>query len=212
MLNKNQILSATIIGVSALLTSSVFASRVYVGGQVGYGMTHQPGFETKDAPAVTFTQSNHPNGLAGRLFGGYDITNNLAAELGFTKFNNQTATARVTAPTIGTISETVKTYAIDLLGKATLPLQNNLNVNGKLGVAYVGLSGDGSVTVSGSTLNMKIDKEHAVLPAFGAGVSYNINQNISADASWMRYQRIHRTTESLKSQDFFGIGLTYHFS
>lgn len=212
MLNKKRVLSVTLASVAGLLVaSSASASGAYFGGQLGYGMTHQPGFTNTDVSRLTaYSRSNTPNGLAGRVFGGYDVTTNFSAEMGFTKFSNATAKLTATAPASGTLKETVKTYAVDLVGKATMPLQDGFNIYGKAGVAY--LHGAGNVTLStvGTTLNGRTSVDRKFLPTFGAGVGYEINKNVSADASWTHIQKVG-STNFLKNTDFFGLGLGYHF-
>jgi OOP family OmpA-OmpF porin len=220
MLNKKHVLSTVVASLAGvLLATSASASGAYFGGQLGYGMTHQPGFTNTDVNNIlagstssSYTRSNLNAGLAGRIFGGYDITENFAAEVGYSKFRNTSAkfNGTVTYPIFGSVNynlgESVKTYAVDVVGKATMPLQYGFSAFGKLGVAY--LNQKGNVSVNGT--NIGSQSEHKVLPTFGAGVAYAVTQNVSADLSWMRIQTVGSTT-FMKSTDFVGLGLGYHF-
>jgi opacity protein-like surface antigen len=232
MLNKKRVLSVAVAGVAGLLiASSASAEGVYLGGQLGWGTTHQGGISNselttaiKDLNAIassSITSNKYrDNGLAGRLFAGYDITSNFAAELGYTKFSDSTADQTDAATVFGTAvnldaHQKVKTYAIDLVAKGTLPLQYGFSAFGKVGVAYLNQSGNAtnSVTVGGTQLASETlnRSEAKFLPTFGAGVSYEITKNVSTDLSWSRIQTVG-STKYLKSTDFVGLGLSYHFS
>ncbi len=224
MLNKKRVLSATLAGVAGLLlASSASASGAYFGGQLGWGTTHQGGIANSDISTATknlgltstgsaSANSSRDNGLAGRVFAGYDLTENFAAELGYTKFSNSTANKTVAATGAATslnLNQKLKTYAVDLVGKGTLPLQYGFNAFGKLGVAYLNQSGN--ITDTAGSATYKLNKgQSKFLPTFGAGIGYAINKNVSADLSWTRIQKVGNSSY-LKSTDFVGFGLGYHF-
>jgi hypothetical protein len=109
MLNKKRVLSAAVAGVAGLLiASSASASGVYFGGQLGYGLTHQPGFTNSNINSLlagstssSYTNSNTNSGLAGRIFGGYDVNESFGAELGYTRFHDTNAKFNGTATYTG---------------------------------------------------------------------------------------------------------------
>ena len=198
MLNKKNILCSVLASLaSAFLMANASAavdSGAYVGGQAGWGTIHQDGFSTSH-------NNSSDSGLAGRLFAGYQVNQNFAAEMGYTKFKNESTKA-----TFGLITATgsIKTYAVDLVAKGIMPLQNGVSLYGKLGAAYLNETAHASVgSFSASTTQSKI------LPTFGAGVSYDLTQNVATDLSWTRIQKVGST--DLNSTDLVALGLAYHF-
>ncbi|MDR3477687.1 MAG: outer membrane beta-barrel protein [Gammaproteobacteria bacterium] len=193
MFNKKKLLSLAIASLAGLFIASTASATIagaYVGGQLGWGQTNifkgvnTQGYKTNDT------------GIAGRLFGGYQINQNFAAELGYMKFSNATVKHE---------SGDIQTYAVDIAAKAMMPLSNSFGVYGKLGAAYLNESfgiSNGNSRVSFS--------EGKVYPELGVGVSYDFTQQLSTDLS---YTRIQKTSNgNLNSTDFVGLGLSYHFS
>jgi len=235
MFNKKNVLCAIIAGLAGLwvaTNASATGIGAYVGGQLGDGFTHQGGISisdmNRDLGALMAVSNNHilsntarDSGLAGRLFGGYQFSPNWAAELGYTKFSNATAdrvfsSTSTTTPLHPNIDShsTIKTYAVDLVGKGILPLPHNFSLYGKLGVAYLSEieNQTGSTTISGvSSVATFHNSEHKIYPTYGVGVSYDVTQNIATDLSWTRIQRVNGD-RYLSNTDLLGLGLSYHFS
>lgn len=215
---KKHVLSAiaiSMLGCGMLTAANATCTPgAYVGGQLGWGDIHQGNFAT---PTIgTTTHDNFKDtGLAGRVFGGYQFNQNLAAEAGYTKFHNATANATTTVAGIGTVTTngTIKTDAFDIVGKGILPLQNGFSVYGKLGAAYLRETGHINVTrtVGNASVSASASADaHKVLPTFGAGGTYDITQNLAADVSWMHIQMVGSSSK-LANTDFVGAGLTYKF-
>lgn len=227
-LNKKHILSVAFVAASSLLIAANASAAVagpYVGGQIGFGNVHQDGFSTSQlnraigGTFVSGTNSSKDTGVAGRVFAGYQMNQNFAAEMGYSKFTNATANASVNtqAPTQTlTAKGTVKTYAVDLVGKAILPLQYGFNLYGKAGIAYLNSSTEVSTTLvkkgfGTTTTSAKVtDTAHHIYPTFGAGVGYDVTQNLVADVSWNRIQKTGNSSK-LASTDLFAVGMAYNF-
>lgn len=216
---KKCILPMVCVSAAAFaLNANAECAGPYVGGQLGWGNIHQNGFDS--IPAVpgglgTVSNSSKDSGLAGRVFGGYQFTQNFAAEMGYTKFKNMTAKMVATDALNNslTLNGTVKTDAVDLVGKFILPLQNGFQVYAKAGAAYLReqASVDSTVAVGGLSATAKGSKtEHKVLPTFGVGAGYEVAKNLVADVSWNRIQKVGNSS-NLNSTDFVGVGLTYNF-
>lgn len=224
------ILSATIISIAGALIStnaSAAVNGLYAGGQAGYGNIHQGGISIAEAnqamnnvSALTtqsFNSSNRTDGIAGRLFAGYQVNTNFAAEAGFTKFSNEVSDATFTTNLLGTnvnfdAHQTISAYAVDVVGKGIVPLQNGFSAYGKLGVAYLKETGTINATISarGRTVSDRASSSQSkIYPTFGAGVSYDLSPNLVTDVSWNRIQKLN--SDSLPSTDLFGLGLAYHF-
>jgi opacity protein-like surface antigen len=216
MLNKKNILSVTCSAVASLLfatTANATVSGPYLGGDLGWGTTHQQGFEQIDilkGMDVNTTQ----DGLAGRIFAGFKFNEYLAAEMGYTKFSNQTSKFNQNVGLDNLAgNEKIQAYAVDLVAKGTLPLQNGFSLFGKLGAAYLAEDASATVTASdpffGTVSDSVSQNTNKILPTFGLGVSYDINSNLSTEVSWMHIQKVGTT--DLQNTDFIGLGLTYNF-
>jgi OOP family OmpA-OmpF porin len=198
MLNKKRVMVlAAVAGL--VLASSASAAGSYLGGDLGWGTTHQ---SFSKANINSFTAAGN-NGLAGRIFAGFDVNQYFALESGYTKFSNSTPQVSANSQAI---NRDIKTYAVDILGKVTLPLQDSLSLFAKLGGAYLNETNLGAVT--GTVVTRKTQSKF--LPSFGAGVGYDISKSLTTDVSWTRIQATSNTNY-LQSTDFVGAGLTYHF-
>lgn len=226
LLTKIIIVGFTIFGVSMAADAAV--SGPYVGGDIGIAGLHYN--------ASDFLKGSHAHvsdtGLAGGVFGGYQFTQNFAAELGYTQFS-QAEFKNIN----GTgLNGTTKENAIDLVGKAILPLQDGFSIFGKAGAAYVtaktskvtihtGANGESKLTPPevtpldpvalnpmlqlGGVQNSNAGTVHRVLPTFGAGVSYDVTPNLPVSVSWTRIQSIGNSP--IPSSDFVGVSLAYNF-
>lgn len=75
-------------------------------------------------------------------------------------------------------------YLVGLYGKAEVPLTERLDVYGRAGYAYVDL--DASIqTPGGTTLTTIEDAEEG--PAFGAGLSYDLTENVYLKGDYTYY-------------------------
>lgn len=214
MLNKKILLGVATVGLSALVAVNASAALpgAYVGGTLGWGDVHQGGF-----PAPAFDTKSDDTGIAGRLFGGYQFDDTWGAELGWSRFSNATAKGKLVRGfgpfySVTNLSGTIKTDAFDLVGKATLPIQDGFSVYGKAGIAYLYQRAD--VSISGGALVPSgvlkgSDNEHRIFPTFTVGTSYDITPNVVADLSWNRIQKVG--SSDLSSTDLVGVGLSYSF-
>ncbi len=235
MLSKKIMLGVAALGISTVVAANAYAAApgFYLGGQLGWGKVHQQGITHQDMnELMTQGLSNHytessfdhdskDTGLAGRLFAGYQFNENWATELGWTKFKNMTTKANTSGKDLvrdgnafaAHASGTVKTDAIDLVAKGIYPIQDNINVYGKLGAAYLMSRADASASLSEPLSDISIagkgsSHEHKFYPTFGVGVSYDFTPNVAADLSWNRIQKVG-SSSTMASTDLVGVGLTY---
>ena len=202
---KKQKLIAIASGVAGLFiaaSAQATAPGPYIGLQAGWANLHQPTF---------FGNSQKGDGIAGTVFGGMQFNEFIGLELGYTKFSNMNISSSghndLGIPYNN--SGNIKSYATDVVAKLTMPLQNGISLNGKLGGAYLYEQANIRTTPTiGTSFNQR-KTEDKIMPAFGLGASYDINQNVTGDISWLHIQAIGNT--DLASTDFLGMGLTYHF-
>jgi OOP family OmpA-OmpF porin len=212
MQNKKRIVAATVVGLSSLVMLSNASAiesvnGLYLGAQGGWGNIHQQALDGDSA-------TNADTGIAGRLFAGFKFNQNFALESGYTKFSNMNTSATSTTGLVtDSATATIKSYALDLVVKGILPLQNGLDLYGKIGGAYLNEVGNASETLSGPGFSITGTGQKtadAIYPTYGAGVSYTFNPNLTGDVSWMHIQKIG-DNDFLGNTDFVGVGLTYNF-
>lgn len=138
---------------------------VHVGGSVGqstlYGVCPS-GFNCED------------KGTSWRLFGGYQVTSMIVAELGFTKLG----TARTS---VGTIASDIKANAWDLSALVAWPL-GRLAALGRLGLYRGERETTGDVLVNERETNLGV--------TYGLGAQYDLNRNLGLRADWQRFSRM----------------------
>jgi opacity protein-like surface antigen len=148
--------------------------------------------------------------LAGRVAIGYQFNQNFALEAGYFRTNQKQITL-VTDSQKGLVVGDVALdqNAIDLVAKGILPVNSNLNVYGKLGVAYV--TTDFSLNSDderfGPTIQNIAKRKWA--PEAAVGVSYDITPNVSLDTSWTHIQPLGKNRPG--NIDFVAVGLGYNF-
>lgn len=171
---NNRILASILaMGFAAVTGAAVAAEhdqKFYSGAELG--VSHQDYKGDSDI-------SVDKKGLAGRIFAGYQIDENLSAEMGYGRYHTITGKARETREHV----VRAKHQAIDLLGKAALPVGNNFGVYGEAGVAYVLAKAEISRAFGGGS-----KEEKFLTPAAGFGGTYNIANNVQLKAG---FRHIH---------------------
>jgi OOP family OmpA-OmpF porin len=203
MINK-KILGVVALGLSAIaINTYAAATGPYIGGQVGYGNV-----DGKDRSSGNLHTEYHANNLTGRLYAGYQFDPNFGAEIGYTKFGSVTEKFKlINIP----VNSTLKTNVVDIVGKAIYPIANQVSLYGKLGAAYVMQDFDVNMDKIKDKGLSKVTSshDHKLLPTASVGLAYAFNDNVSADLSYTRIQKIGDTP--IKSINFAGLGLTYNF-
>lgn len=202
---KKIIVGVAAVGLLTAIAQGAIAAQpgAYVGGQLGYGNTHNE------------ISSHKGDGLAGRIFAGYQFNNYLATELGWANYHTIHAKKDFYSldRSVGWDTK-LKTNVVDLTVKGIVPVAQDLNLYGKLGGAYViqnlnvkgyGINRDGTgqTHVKGDATQKKL------LPTATVGVSYDLTSNVSADVSYTHIQKIGNNSPD--NIDFLGAGLTYNF-
>ena len=166
-------LTAAALAVPAAAQTS--GSSAYIGGSFGqskYGI---------DCGGLTCDDKD----AAFRLFGGYQFTRNIAAELGYADLGK----AKVTGP--GGSDELAAT-AWDLSGVFMWPFTNTgFNVFGRLGLYYGKMSLSGLDTGDKSTTNL----------TYGLGGGYDFNKNLGLRAEWQRYSKMKARNDKTGAED-----------
>lgn len=206
-----KVLTTTVLGISALganMIANAAAPGFYITGQAGYANNNMEIKTNDDIPNNDISQA----GLAGRAAIGYQFNQNFALEAGYLHIAEKKATlANFTwykdKATIGHLS--YNQNAIDLLAKGILPINSNLNLYGKLGVAY--LTTSAKFNSSDKKFDPMLDTiaKRKWAPEAAVGVSYDITPNVSLDTSWTHIQPLGNNRPG--NIDFIALGLGYNF-
>jgi OmpA-OmpF porin, OOP family len=178
------------------LLASASIPGFYILGQLGTADTHQ---EASNAAAQSI---NSKMAFSGRIAGGYQFNQNIAFEIGYTRFSD------VDFSGVGGVpgqNVSLSENAIDFMAKPMLPISSNVNLYAKLGLAY--LKANGSAFVNGRSYLGYSDSWN---PSFGLGLSYDITPFVPIDLAWTRIQSVGGGN-SIPSTDFYSIGLAYYF-
>ncbi len=177
---------------------------LYVSGQVGYADTHM-----KSQLPVQIGADLANDGLAGRLAMGYNLNQNFAIEVGYLQLQK----GQVNKKNERKI-DTNQQNAIDILGKGSLPITHNVNLYGKLGVAYLTTkleekdNADSIPTTTEFNNQLGIAK-HKWAPEVAVGMSYAVTQNVNVDTS---FTHIHPIGSNRPGNiDFLAVGVGYTF-
>jgi OOP family OmpA-OmpF porin len=192
-MNKKALVA--VLGITAAALAAPAAaqnlSAAYIGGSLG-----QSKFKIDCGGGLTCDDKD----TAFRIFGGYQFTPNLSAELGYADLGK----AKLTGPGG---SDQLGATAWDLSGVFQWPFPGTgFSLFGRLGL-FMGemeLSGvdRGNKTSSGLTLG------------FGGG--YNFNRNIGVRAEWQRYSKMKARNDATGVEDegdvdALSIGVLYRF-
>lgn len=121
-----------------------------------------------------------------KLYGGYSFTPNFGLELGYANLGRFRSG-------LGEL----KGDGVYLDGVGTLPLGNNFSLLGRIG-AFNGKV-DNSLLGSERSTNLKV----------GAGVQYDLSQNVALRGEWERYR--FKAFGSSSNTDMVSVGVNYRF-
>jgi OOP family OmpA-OmpF porin len=187
----------------SLESESGLPEGLYVGGQVGYADTHM------GARLNPISNNLSNNGLAGRLAIGYKLNQNFAIEAGYLQLQDTKLSLKSSSHTISN-----EQNAIDLVGKSTFPLTHNVNLYGKLGVAYLTTQLEERYTLSGVPVTENLNSEagvakHKWAPEVAIGMGYDVTKNVSVETSFTHIQPLGNNRPG--NINFLAVGMGYNF-
>ena len=190
---KKALLVLGVVAASAALPAAaqMSGSNVYLGGSIG-----QSKFNV-DCPSPL---SCDDKDTAFRLFGGYQFTRNIAAEIGWADMGK----AKITGPGG---SDELKASAFDLSGVFMWPFTDTgFNVFGRLGFYSGKLELSGVDTGSKTTTDL----------TYGLGAGYDFNKNVGTRIEWQRYSKMKARNDASGVEtdgdvDVLSLGVLYRF-
>ncbi|OGT46851.1 MAG: hypothetical protein A3E82_05515 [Gammaproteobacteria bacterium RIFCSPHIGHO2_12_FULL_38_11] len=172
----------------AMPSEPAFQNSIYLEGHVGYTQSNWTNFNGNQligqfgsgVSGAAFTPanvggatggSNGNGGVTGGADLGYNITQHIAVEAGWFYIPQVTGGATGDLSSVIGSTATVNSWFAYMAGKLSVPVMDNLDLFGKIGVAYRSLSYSLSNTTVAS-LNAVSGNGGYWAPVFGAGIQY----------------------------------------
>ncbi|SHH20719.1 outer membrane beta-barrel protein [Massilia sp. CF038] len=162
-------------------------AQAYLGGTVGYA--HQKA-------TIEDIGSVKDHDVSGSVFGGYQITKNFGAEVGYVWLNKL-------RPTADDVTFTIEPQVTYLAATGSFPLNDKFALTAKVGVA--------STSTRFSAAGEVSEKTRQTSPVLGFGVSYAITPEVVAIAQYENFGKVVKEDGGhLKAQNI-GFGLRVSF-
>ena len=158
--------------VLSCVTSSLAYAQVYVGGSIGQSMTKFDNEFRNYDPAVA--ESSEKTKTAYKVFVGYNVNQYFAVEGGYADLGKPTY--KYTEST-GTGKSTQKESAWFVAAKGTLPINEQFNVFGKLGLTYNKVKGSWNDSYGQPDSNVSYSNTRSSV-LYGIGAEYNVTKQI----------------------------------
>ena len=173
----NKHIAKALIGAAALAALSAHAEGPYVGGSLGITRYRGP-----DVGGLSTDRSSN----GGKVYGGYEITPNVAVELGYADVGKATSAAG-----------DIKGHGVfvDAVGK--VPFTDTLS-----GLARIGaFNGRARTNLGGSDSGTDLK--------LGVGLQYDFNKQAGIRGDWERYR--FKAFGTKTDADMVSVGLNYRF-
>ena len=178
--------------VSAAQTQAGNPGRPYIG--VGAASADHA-YSVGSIPGTNFDSDGWK--VSGKVFGGYEFTQNVGVEAAYTDFRSADFSYRVNG---NDVKGSSKGYGAYVAAKYNVPLKEQFSAYGKLGVGY----SKREIETNGSW-QMK-DNDTGAYAALG--VEYKLNPKLSAVAE---YERYGKSKDYGAKADVVTIGVKYSF-
>ncbi len=171
--------------------ADVFKPGPYVGGSLGVS-----NFSTSGS-ALAKTQRDERD-TAGKLFGGYQLNENLGVELGYTRLGKLNDTFDVAGQAV---KQSLSGESIYAAATGRLPLDQNFALTGKLGASFGKVKGSNGLPAGEDLTGSK----SSVL--VGVGAEYKLAPNLALTADYERYGKLSQRV----SGNALTAGIKYNF-
>jgi OmpA-OmpF porin, OOP family len=193
----NKLIIAAAFGIAAMGAAQAQTTQSTT-SETGIVNTYSPTPYVGVAISTAKNQASDNWRPAAKVFGGYNIDQNWAVELGYTHFGSEDYDSR--SSTGNVVRSDVKGSSSYVAGKYTVPVNERVSAYGKLGASYNErknrLGGIGEYNERDTGL-------------YGAvGVQYALNQNVALVGE---YERYGRDKETGAKADALSVGVKYGF-
>lgn len=189
------------LAAAALAVSSLACAEAYLGGSVGQSMTK---FDSSDSTLAGAVTSHEKTKTAYKLFAGYSFNPSFAIEAGYADLGKPSS--KFVLPT-ETIPQTQKESAWFVAGKGTLPINEQFNLFGKLGITQNKVSASWSDSGGGGSAS---NSRSGVL--YGIGAEYNATKQVGIRLEYEDFGKFGNSTGTGRTNtSMWSTGLSYKF-
>ncbi len=157
---------------------------------------------------ITTSTSIDRDNAAWSLFAGYQLNPNFALEGGYVNLGRFSYNSTASAPAADTITGHYGVRGLEASGVGLLPFGGGWAAFGKAGLFYseakLDAGSSGAVAVSGAS-------HRGTDPLLGAGLSYDVTQNVSLRGEWTRYFGVGDSNSGHGDIDRYSVGVAYRF-
>ncbi|WP_038500997.1 outer membrane beta-barrel protein [Janthinobacterium agaricidamnosum] len=153
-----------------------------------------------DVPNVASGDDHSGTKAAGKLFAGYDFNQTWAVEGGYEDFGSRDYNFTQNGGATGSVS--TASHGFYVAGKATMPVNDQVGVFGKLGVAR----NHDSISGSGAAAGLSGDNKTGLYASVGA--QYAINKNVSLTAE---VEHFGQSADQGHKSTALSLGARYNF-
>jgi len=196
-----------VMAAMGLMFAGSAMAQGYVGGSLGRSMTTFDGTDFEPFPGET--HSFEKNKTAYKLFAGYNFNKNFAIEGGYADLGKP---AQNVAWVGGSGKGVQKESAWFVAGKGTLPINEQFNLFGKLGLTQNKVKASWSDTDGFSGSDSK--SRSGVL--YGVGAEYNVSKQIGVRMEYEDFgkfgsQFVNDTGTGRTKTSLWSVGMAYKF-
>jgi OOP family OmpA-OmpF porin len=193
---KENILALVLLSIIATPAMADNTGKVYVAGSLGSASFTNANI-TINGAANTF-----PNPGTAGIAVGYQISPNLAAEVGYASFGDSTLTSRT-----GDVVLSSKSVTIAALG--LYPLGSGFDLMGKLGVSMNSAAAKttGTLVFTDGTTSSTASRSDVL---FGLGAQYHVNSQLSVRALYENFGKFDSSSAPL-AVTALSLGVAYSF-
>lgn len=186
-------MKALVVATALLISASAFAqsSGFYAGGAIGQA-TVKDFCEGISGTGISCDDKS----TAIKVFGGYSVNANFAAEIGYTDFGKVDVS-------LGSRTADAKASAVEALAVGSYGITQKLSLYGKAGLYRAAVKGGSNFGFSAESTNNDL--------TFGAGVLFSFTPSIAARAEWQRYQDVGGGDVGKSDIDVISLGVLYRF-
>ena len=171
----------------------------YIGGSLGRS-------EMKDS-CKDVTISCDKTDKAWKIFGGYQFTRSLAAELGYTDLGETKASGVQGGVAV---NGNVSSKALELVGVGSMALMQELSLYAKLGIYHGSTDSSASAAVPGFAISGSASGTNTDFTV-GFGVQVSILRNLAARAEWQKYNDVGSNNTGKTDVDVLSAAVLYRF-
>ena len=172
---------------------------IYLGGQGG--VAQNSGTQDFTMGSSNTSKSFDNSNFGGRLYAGVQYNKYIGTEMGITYLGEDTINNLFGVS--GATAE-MDQFAVDALGKLSLPLPHHFEIYGKGGFAYVSSWANPSSTADNNGIKAT-PHIFGFQPVVGLGGQYDVSDTFSVDVSWLKY--IQTGSDTSLDTNLFTVGI-----